>query len=85
MTDLKAALVERFLTISVTQEKAAVPPDGVLDDADGDSTAVRLIISHGQSADPGPVKATQPYRYPIRPRVRRPFMQGMDVRAYLTK
>jgi len=60
VTDLNAALVQQFLNVPVTQWKAVVEPNGVLDDGHGESVAVRLGVSHGGSAYPGSVKATQP-------------------------
>ncbi len=60
MADLNAALVQQFLHVSVTQGKAVVQPDGVLDDGHGETVAVRLGVSHVGSAYPSPIKATQP-------------------------
>jgi hypothetical protein len=61
VTDLDAALVKQFLNVSVTQRKAVVQPDRVLDDGHGEAVAVRFRVSHGESAYPEPIKATQPY------------------------
>jgi len=61
VTDLNAALVQQFLNVSVAQWKSVVAPNGVLDDGHGESVAVRLGVSRSGSADPGPVKATQPF------------------------
>jgi len=47
MADLDAALAQEFLHVSVTQGKAVVQPDGVLDDAHGETVVVRLGV--GQS------------------------------------
>ena len=60
MADLNAALVEQFLHVSVTEGKAVVEPDGMLDDGHRETVAVRLGVGHGGSAYPNPVKATQP-------------------------
>ena len=62
MANLNAALVQQFLHVSVTQGKAVVEPNGVLDDGHGETVAVGLGIGHGQSAYPDPIKATQPLR-----------------------
>ena len=58
VADLDATLVEQFLHVSVTQGKAVVEPNRVLDNADRESVAVRLGVGHGGSAYPDPVKAT---------------------------
>ena len=63
MADLKAALVEQFLDIAVTQGKTVVQPNGVLDDGHWKAVAVRSRIGHGGSAYPSPMKATQPQGY----------------------
>ena len=60
MADLNAALVKQFLHVSVTQRKAVVEPDGVLDDEYGETVAVWFGVDHGRSAYPDPIKATQP-------------------------
>ena len=60
MTDLNAALVKQFLDVPVTQGKTVVQPHGVLDDRHRESVSVRFRVSHGGSAYPDPVKATQP-------------------------
>ena len=77
MANLNAALVQQFLHVSVTQGKAVIEPNGVLDDGHGETVAVGLGVGRGQSAYPDPIKATQPqavlwcYRnsemHPIRP------------------
>lgn len=59
---LDTALVEQFLNIPVTQWKAVVQPNCMLDDRHWETVAIGLGIGHGQSAYPDPVKATQPYR-----------------------
>ena len=61
VTDLDAAPVQQFLHVPVTQGKAVVEADGVLDDDHGETVAVRLGVGHGQSAYPDPIKATQPF------------------------
>ena len=61
MANLNAALVQQFLHVSVTQGKAVIEPNGVLDDGHGETVAVGLGVGHGQSAYPDPVKATQPF------------------------
>jgi len=60
MTLLNTALVEQFLNVSVTQQKAVIEPDSVLNDGHREAVAVRLGVGHGGSAYPNPVKATQP-------------------------
>ena len=62
VTHLDAALVEQFLNVPVTQWKAVVKPDGVLDDGHGETVAVWLGVGHGGLAYPDLVKATQPLR-----------------------
>ena len=57
MANLNAALVQQFLHVSVTQGKAVVQPDRVLDDCHRETVAVGLGVGHGQSAYPDPVKA----------------------------
>ena len=52
--------MEQFLDVPVTQRKAVIEPDGVLDDDHGETVAVWLDVSHGHSAYPDPIKATQP-------------------------
>ena len=61
VTHLNAALMQQFLHIPVTQRKAVIEPNGVLDDGHGETVAVGLGVGHGQSAYPDPVKATQPF------------------------
>ena len=58
VTHLNAALVQQFLHVSVTQGKAVVQPNGVLDDGHGETVAVRLGVGHGGSAYPKLIKAT---------------------------
>jgi hypothetical protein len=60
MAHLNAALMQQFLHVPVTQGKAVVEPNGVLDDGHGEAVAVRFGVGHGGSAYPDPVKATQP-------------------------
>jgi len=60
MTHLNAALVQQFLHVSVTQGKAMVEPNGLLDDGHRETVAVRLGVDHVGSAYPDPVEATQP-------------------------
>jgi len=50
VADLDAALLEQFLDITLAEGKAVVEPKGVLDDAEWETVAVRLTISHGTSA-----------------------------------
>jgi len=50
MTDLDPALLEQFLNITLAEREAVIEPESVLDDAQRKSVAVRLTISHGQSA-----------------------------------
>ena len=57
MANLNAALVQQFLHVSVTQGKAVVQPDRVLDDCHRETVAVWFGVGHGQSAYPDPVKA----------------------------
>ena len=57
VTHLNAALMQQFLHIPVTQRKAVVQPDRVLDDCHRETVAVGLGVGHGQSAYPDPVKA----------------------------
>ena len=57
MTHLNAALVEHFLHVAVTQGKAVVQPNGVLNDGHGESVAVGFRVGHGGLAYPYPVKA----------------------------
>ena len=62
MVHLNAALVQQFLDAPITQWKAVVQPDGVLDDGYGEAVAVRLGIGYVGSAYPDPIKATQPFK-----------------------
>ena len=57
VTHLNAALMQQFLDSPVTQRKAVVQPDRVLDDGHRETVAVGLGVGHGQSAYPDPVKA----------------------------
>ncbi len=59
VADLDTALVQQFLDVSVTEGKAVVEPNGVLDDGHGETVAVRLGVGHGGSTSPDPIKATQ--------------------------
>ena len=47
---LNATLLEQFLDVTLAQRKAVIEPEGVLDDAQWKTVAVRLAISHGHSA-----------------------------------
>ena len=47
MANLNAALVQQFLHVSVTQGKAVIEPNGVLDDGHGETVAVGLGVGHG--------------------------------------
>ena len=61
MADLNSALMQQFLDIPITQGKAVVQrADGVPNNCHGEAMAIRLGVSHGRSASPDPVKATQP-------------------------
>jgi len=57
---LDTSLVEQFLNVPVTQKKAVIQPNSVLDDHHGETVVVGLGIGHDGSAYPDPVKATQP-------------------------
>jgi len=46
VTDLNAALVQQFLHVSVTQGKAVVEPNGLLDDGHRETVAVGLGVGH---------------------------------------
>jgi len=46
VADLKTTLLKQFLHISVTEREAMVQPNRVLDDADRDTVAVGLTVSH---------------------------------------
>ena len=46
VTDLNTTLLEQLLNIPVAERRAVVEPDGLLDDADWESVAVRLVVSH---------------------------------------
>jgi hypothetical protein len=67
VADLNTALIEQFLNILVTERKAVVQPDGVLDDGHGKAVAVRLGVRYGGSAYPDAIKATQPFKVPRSP------------------
>lgn len=60
MADINAALGKQFLDVAVTQGKAVVQPDGMLNDGHWELMAVRLGVGHGGSAYPERLKATQP-------------------------
>jgi len=61
VTDLNAALLQQFLHVSVTQGKAVVEPNGLLDDGHRETVAVGLGVGHEQSTYLTPGKATQPF------------------------
>jgi len=46
VADLNTTLLKQFLHISVTERKAVVEPNRVLDDADRETVAVGLTVSH---------------------------------------
>jgi len=50
MTDLDPAFLEQFLNITLAEGEAVIEPESVLDDTQRKPVAVRLTISHGQSA-----------------------------------
>jgi hypothetical protein len=60
VTDHDATLVQQFLDVPVTQRKAVVEPNSLLDDEHRETVAVRLCIGHGRLAYPDPMKAKQP-------------------------
>jgi len=60
VTDLNAALMEKLLNVPVTQRKAVIEPDGLLDDGHRETVAVGLGVGHGGATSPDPIKATQP-------------------------
>jgi len=60
VADLDTALVQHFLDISVTERKAVVEPEGMLDDGCWKTMAVGFRVSHGGSDSSQLVKATQP-------------------------
>jgi hypothetical protein len=63
MAHLNAVLVQQFLDVPVTQRKAVVKPNGLLDDGHRETVAVGLGVGHEQSAYPDPLKATQPLEH----------------------
>jgi hypothetical protein len=67
MAHLSAALVQQFLDVPVTQRKAVVKPNSLLDDEHRETVAVRLCIGHRRSAYPDLIKATQPTAHPAFP------------------
>jgi len=46
MADLNAALVQQFLDIALAEGKLAVKPEGMLNDAERKTVAVRLAVSN---------------------------------------
>ncbi|GGR74387.1 hypothetical protein GCM10008959_39560 [Deinococcus seoulensis] len=46
VTDLYAALVEQFLHITLAEGEAVIKPEGVADDAERETVAVGLPVSH---------------------------------------
>jgi len=50
MADLKAALLEQFLDVTLAQREMVVEPESILDDAQRKTVTVGLTISHGRSA-----------------------------------
>lgn len=60
MADPDAALVEQLLNISVTERKALVQPNRVLNDRHWETLAIGFRIGYGGSTYPNPVQATQP-------------------------
>jgi hypothetical protein len=50
VADLDAALLEEFLDITLTEGGEVVEPESILNDAQRQTMAVRLAISHGRSA-----------------------------------
>lgn len=65
VADHNAALVQQFLDVPVTQGKAIVQPNRVLDDGHRETVARGFRVSHGRSAYPDPFKATQPFELQI--------------------
>ena len=47
VADLNAALLEKFLDVTLAEGEAVIEPEGVLDDAHRKAVAVRLAVSHG--------------------------------------
>ncbi len=60
VTDMDAALVQYFLTTSITQPGAVVEPNGVLNDAHLESATVGHWFGHAGSTELSSVKAIQP-------------------------
>jgi len=50
MDHLDAALLKRFLDITLAAGKAMVQPKSLLDDAERETVAVRLAVNHAGSA-----------------------------------
>ena len=50
VADLNAALLEEFLDVTLTQRETVIEPESVLDDAERETVAVRLAVSHRRSA-----------------------------------
>jgi len=50
VADLNAALLEDFLDVTLAEGETMIEPEGVLDDAQWETMAVGLAVSHGQSA-----------------------------------
>ncbi len=50
MADLNAALLEKFLDVTLAQREAMIKPKCVLDDAQRKPIAVGFAVSHGNSA-----------------------------------
>ncbi len=50
VADLNTALVEQFLTVTLAEREAVVEPQGVTDDAQGKTMAVRFLVSHSSPA-----------------------------------
>ena len=50
VADLNAALLEEFLNVTLAEGEVVVEPESVLDDAQRETVAVRLAVSHGPSA-----------------------------------
>jgi len=61
MADLDTALVQQFLDVLVTQRKAMIRLNGVLDDGHRKSVTIGFRVGHNESAYPNPIKATQPF------------------------
>ena len=50
VADLNAALLEEFLNVTLAEGEVVVEPESVLDDAQRETVAVRLAVSHGRPA-----------------------------------